>query len=572
MHSLTPQLTGLQQLSAKIAGNTPEPVDATRENGLFAQELALFSLLGVDAGGQGKQTAEGAEPRNSLVSKTNLAAGSVIQANQLIDRTELQTGKELPQNEPLSGKLLPPTSPPGVVPLKTSVNVSDAGATPERTGTKPQLELGPPPAQIQNRRNALSKPLAIAEAPDGVIENAQGNFALAPNRPKILPPQGEPLLRQPELARRSPTPGVSTTAIDAQSRTTSTPRLEGGQTIDAAKGTIVFQTSELKAPAARDTQRAGLVPGTNLQLIQQQSAVSITSRPVRTEAVPATALNERVQHSDRVPAIVAVPADSAKSLTVTGETRTTGNSKLDALLPGRVFNEASKPPGNQGFSDLNLQQNGTQTNANVPPKPLQLTQALTAEPIAAKSLEPDVLSQALSTEQTAALSDDSSANPSPVALNSQAAPAARGLPNLTNPSLQFGDPNFQRQLNDHLLVMAGQGVHKAQLSLNPQELGPLDIRLAVNNDEVSVQLASTNAMVREALEQAMPRLKELFDNAGLKLVEQQVAHHFNDQGANRHAAQSSPQITTSPVEMMGTPHEHEGGKRVSANALVDTYI
>lgn len=572
MHSLTPQLTGLQQLSAKIAGNTPEPVDATRENGLFAQELALFSLLGVDAGGRGKQAAEGAEPRNGLVSKTDAAAGGVIQANQLMDRTKLQTGKELPQNEPLSGKLLPPTSPPGVVPSKPSVNVSDAGATPERTGTKPQLVLRPPPAQIQNRSDALSKPLEIAEAPDGVIENAQGNFALKPNRPKVLPPQGEPLLRQPELARRSPTPGVSTTAIDAQSRTVSTPPLEGGQTIDVAKGAIVFQTSELKSPAARDTQRAGLVPSTNLQLIQQQSAVSITSRPVRTEAIPATALSERVQHSDRAPAVVALPADSAKHLTVTGEPRTAGNSKLDALLPGRVFNEASRSPGNQGFSDLSLQQNGTQTNANVPSKPLQLTQALTAEPIATKTLEPDGLSQALSTEQAAALSDDSSANPSPVAVNSQAAPAARGLPNLTNPSLQFGDPNFQRQLNDHLLVMAGQGVHKAQLSLNPQELGPLDIRLAVNNDEVSVQLASTNAMVREALEQAMPRLKELFDNAGLKLVEQQVAQHFNDQGANRHAEQSSPQITTSPVEMMGTPHDQGGGKRVSANALVDTYI
>ncbi len=91
---------------------------------------------------------------------------------------------------------------------------------------------------------------------------------------------------------------------------------------------------------------------------------------------------------------------------------------------------------------------------------------------------------------------------------------------------QFNDPQFSRNLNDQVLMMAGQGVHKAHISLNPHELGPLEIRLSVIDDEVSVQLISGNPAVRESIEQAVPRLRELFGEAGLKLGQHDVSSGF----------------------------------------------
>ena len=141
-------------------------------------------------------------------------------------------------------------------------------------------------------------------------------------------------------------------------------------------------------------------------------------------------------------------------------------------------------------------------------------------------------------------------------------------------SMQFNDPQFQRNFNDHILLMAGQGIQKAHLSLNPQDLGPVEIRLAMQNDEVSIQLASTNAVVREALEQALPRLREMFEQTGLKLVDQQVAGQFSDQGTGRSFMQENSRGQQTFTEF-GDARELAAGDippRRTASGLVDTYI
>ena len=114
----------------------------------------------------------------------------------------------------------------------------------------------------------------------------------------------------------------------------------------------------------------------------------------------------------------------------------------------------------------------------------------------------------------------------------------------------------------------------AHLSLNPQELGPVEIRLAMQNDEVSIQLASTNAAVREALEQALPRLREMFEQTGLKLVDQQVAGQFSDQGTGRSFMQESQREQQLFTEFGETRDltAGESAPRRSASGLVDTYI
>ena len=139
-------------------------------------------------------------------------------------------------------------------------------------------------------------------------------------------------------------------------------------------------------------------------------------------------------------------------------------------------------------------------------------------------------------------------------------------------SLQFGDPQFQRNFNDQVLLMAGQGVKKAHLSLNPQELGPVEIRLAMQNDEVSIQLASTNAAVRDALEQALPRLREMFEQTGLKLVDQQVAGQFSEQSGNRSFTEQSPRQHQPSTELGESLAAGENRSVSASTGLVDTYI
>lgn len=72
-------------------------------------------------------------------------------------------------------------------------------------------------------------------------------------------------------------------------------------------------------------------------------------------------------------------------------------------------------------------------------------------------------------------------------------------------------------LGQKVVWMAGQHQQVAELHLNPPHLGPMEVRLTINNDQVSALFVSHQPAVREAIEAAMPRLREMFADSGMML-------------------------------------------------------
>ncbi|MDP2785925.1 MAG: flagellar hook-length control protein FliK, partial [Sulfurimicrobium sp.] len=72
-------------------------------------------------------------------------------------------------------------------------------------------------------------------------------------------------------------------------------------------------------------------------------------------------------------------------------------------------------------------------------------------------------------------------------------------------------------LGQKIVWMAGQHQQVAELHLNPPNLGPMEVRLTINNDQVSALFVSHQPAVREAIEAAMPRLREMFADSGMML-------------------------------------------------------
>lgn len=70
---------------------------------------------------------------------------------------------------------------------------------------------------------------------------------------------------------------------------------------------------------------------------------------------------------------------------------------------------------------------------------------------------------------------------------------------------------------DRIAWMANAGVQHAELHLNPPELGPLQVSLTLHNHQASAQFVSHHAAVREAVEAALPRLKDMLANSGIAL-------------------------------------------------------
>ena len=73
-------------------------------------------------------------------------------------------------------------------------------------------------------------------------------------------------------------------------------------------------------------------------------------------------------------------------------------------------------------------------------------------------------------------------------------------------------------LGQRMVYMANQQMQQAQITLNPEKLGPVQIRLQIDRDQkVNVVMTAQHGVTREAMEAAMPRLKEMFEQAGIDL-------------------------------------------------------
>lgn len=110
------------------------------------------------------------------------------------------------------------------------------------------------------------------------------------------------------------------------------------------------------------------------------------------------------------------------------------------------------------------------------------------------------------------------ANGLPVML--AASHAAEARPVAASPATlhaPVGTAGWGEALGQKVVWMAGQQTQVAELHLNPPHLGPMEVRLSISNDQISALFVSHQPAVREALEAAMPRLREMFADNGMTL-------------------------------------------------------
>lgn len=78
------------------------------------------------------------------------------------------------------------------------------------------------------------------------------------------------------------------------------------------------------------------------------------------------------------------------------------------------------------------------------------------------------------------------------------------------------------ELGNKTLIMVSEGQHSAEMQLNPPNLGPLEVRLSVHDDQASLLFVSAQASVREAIQSALPRLSAMLAESGLSMGDVQV--------------------------------------------------
>jgi flagellar hook-length control protein FliK len=84
-------------------------------------------------------------------------------------------------------------------------------------------------------------------------------------------------------------------------------------------------------------------------------------------------------------------------------------------------------------------------------------------------------------------------------------------------SARVGTPAWDNQVGQKVIWMVGGEDQSATLELNPPDLGPVQVVLNVSNDLASVTFSSQQLEVRQALENALPRLREMMSESGIAL-------------------------------------------------------
>jgi flagellar hook-length control protein FliK len=136
-------------------------------------------------------------------------------------------------------------------------------------------------------------------------------------------------------------------------------------------------------------------------------------------------------------------------------------------------------------------------------------------------------------------------------------------------SAPVGTTAFNDEVGGKITWMANQGVQSASLQVSPEHMGPVEVRISVANGSASVAFNANHADTRAALEQALPRLREMFATQGLTLSDASVSQQSPRGQAQKQAvaaigavgASSSDEDSTSSIAAVSSARP----------GLVDTY-
>ncbi|MDT0618250.1 flagellar hook-length control protein FliK [Salinisphaera sp. P385] len=137
-----------------------------------------------------------------------------------------------------------------------------------------------------------------------------------------------------------------------------------------------------------------------------------------------------------------------------------------------------------------------------------------------------------------------------------------------------GTPPTPQALSDQVFVAVQRGDQQIELMLEPADLGRLRIQLQLDGDQVNLQFQSANPAAREAIESALPRLREMLADQGLQLGETAVGDQGH--GARRQPGEpAAPRHDGTPVsEPALTPSPGDvatGADPATAQGLIDLY-
>ncbi|MBV1959508.1 MAG: flagellar hook-length control protein FliK, partial [Pseudomonadales bacterium] len=129
---------------------------------------------------------------------------------------------------------------------------------------------------------------------------------------------------------------------------------------------------------------------------------------------------------------------------------------------------------------------------------------------------------------------NTSAVSNPPGATTAAQPAQPTVPTLPLASgAAFGTQGWSDAVANRVMWLTDNRMMTAELRLDPPDLGPLQVKISISEGQAQVSFVSQSSDVRGAIDQSLARLRELFNERDVELINVDISDHSSGKNAEK---------------------------------------
>jgi flagellar hook-length control protein FliK len=152
-----------------------------------------------------------------------------------------------------------------------------------------------------------------------------------------------------------------------------------------------------------------------------------------------------------------------------------------------------------------------------------------------------------------------------------AAPAPPDAPGAASVPAPIDAPEFAHAFAVQVSILASEGVQRAELHLNPAELGPVSVHLTLEGTQATVDFGAAHAVTRHAIEAGLPELASTLRDAGFTLAGGGVSSQTGDRDRGARADGDAGSAPAADDTRTGALDAAPAGRRLVRAGGVDLY-
>ena len=304
------------------------------------------------------------------------------------------------------------------------------------------------------------------------------------------------------------------------------------------------------------------------------SSAVVSDQNAQQVVVDATLLPDTLVTMQVTPQVVAqdVPVDQTESDIVfdkgsdssnTGDRITTLTS-AKTLLMDAVANRNNSGDAGNGNHSSNTPQNSSLSNDT------SLNQSIDNK----QNIDAKSFATLLSAEKADVISVSSADKATPQAVNAVVNKLAQDVKSadvapLTRP---LSHPQWNEDLGERIVWMNSRGISSAEIKMNPEHMGPITVRIDMNQDQATIAFTAQNSVVRDALEASLPKLREMLSAQQVNLADVSVSQQStsNSDSGRSAFAQATADMSNGQGNRQNTPEVDSEGNVIASNANNET--